>query len=364
MSEDNKRKSKGSTATEESVKKAKAVAETNVDFKAPLVDTFQAPNDGNALLLKLIHTRVMSVKTREEIIYSAQRDDNLCLVFKGLATKRFLSVPVFTQGEKHKWLSFIDLSDIVSYVTQNFTEAKMKESELKGFWHLADEEEAFKKLKVNDVMPFPTKENKFHPITSDYSLFSVVEIMARDPHAHHIAVLDNMTDRKLLSILTNSQIINFIYSHINLLGSKKDLLIKDFRGLGSEVLTIQESSLAIDAFKLMHDKQVSGLAIVNAQGSLVDTISTRDLKGMATDGSLFWRLYKPVSDFIEYLKNDRTTLRPRNPVFCLEDETFESILTKLYTNQIHRIFVVDSVSSQKPIKVISIGDLLLQVLPF
>eukprot|EP01133_Synstelium_polycarpum_P007895 gene7895-9269_t len=305
----------------------------------------------------------MSIKTRSETIFSAQRDDNLCLVFKGLSEKKFLSVPVFTKGkDKKKWLSFIDMSDIVRHVCQHFGQEKMSPEH--DFWKLAKEEDEFQKLCVDDVMKFPTKENRYHPITADYSLFSVVESMARDPHAHHIPILDNMLDRHLVSIITQSQLVKFVYDNLSLLGSRKDLLIKNMHGLTSEVITVPSTMLAIDAFKLMDEKNISGLGVVNESGQLIDTLSTRDLKGMATDGSLFWKLYRPVSGFLDYIKRDPSTIRPRHTLFCIKDDTFESVLTKIYTNQVHRIFIVDHTDSRKPIGVISLGDLLRQLLPF
>ncbi|GAM23117.1 hypothetical protein SAMD00019534_062920, partial [Acytostelium subglobosum LB1] len=261
-----------------------------------------------------------------------------------------------------RWISFIDLFDIVKYVNHHFGAEKMSPEQ--DFWKLVQESEQFQQLKVNDIMAFPSKENKFHPITSEFSLFSVLEIMARDCHAHHIPILDNMRSRHLVSMLTQSQLIRFIYENISLLGTKKDLMIKNMKGLPdtSHVVTIQSTAMAIDAFKLMEEKNITGLAVVNESGNLIDTLSTKDLQGMATDGSLFWKLYRPVKQFLDYIKNDPKTVRPHHCVHVLRDETFETALTKIHTNQVHRIFVVDSNDSRRPIGVISMGDLLLQLL--
>eukprot|EP01132_Coremiostelium_polycephalum_P005868 gene5868-7300_t len=364
METENKRK--GHVATESTSKKATKVSEKDdASLKSKTVlepQSIPISNDGNALLLKLAHTKAMSIKTRDEIIFSAQRDDNLALVFKGLSERRFLSVPVFTQTDRKRWFGFIDLSDIVRYVCSHFEKEKM--STQQDFWKLSQESESFKKLRVDDVMTYPhTRENKFHPITQDYSLYTVFEIFARNPHIHRIPILDDMNNRHLVSILTQSQLIKFVYENIDLLGSKKDLLVKNMVGINTNVLTVPSSTIAIDAFKLIEEKNVSGIGIVNGQGHLIDTLSVRDLKGMATDGSLFWKLYKPVSEFLDFIKNDPVTLRPRNTQFVLNTDTFESVLSKIYTNQIHRIFIIDSMDSKKPIGVISLGDLLLQLFP-
>ncbi|GAM22994.1 hypothetical protein SAMD00019534_061690 [Acytostelium subglobosum LB1] len=356
--EDHKRKSQAGTATEEN---KKARVESHSKHTEPASITI--PNDGDALLLKLAHSRAMSIKTRDEIIFSAQRDDNLCKVFKGLCDKKFLSVPVFTQGDRKKWLSFIDIFDIVKYVNHHFGKEKMSPEH--DFWKLSQESEQFQGLRVDDVMSFPTKENKFHPITQDYSLLSVVEIMARDQHAHHIPILNNMKERHLVSILTMSQMVKYVHDNLQYLGTKKDLLVSEMRGLcnDGDIVTVPTTMITIDAFKLMEEKNISGLAVVDDKGVLVDTLSTRDLKAMATDGSLFWKLYRPVSAFLDFIKKDANTIRPRHAIFALKTDTFESVLNKIFTNEVHRIFIVDHADTKKPIGVVSLGDLLLQILP-
>ncbi|KYQ90477.1 CBS (cystathionine-beta-synthase) domain-containing protein [Tieghemostelium lacteum] len=361
---DNKRKV--NTATEENVDHKKSKVEQFQDVKSeigrPLTQQGAMNFDGMEFFQKLICTKAMNIRTRDEIIFSANKSDKLHFVFKGLCERRFLSVPVFQKTDKKKWYGFVDLSDIVHYVTTNFGTEKF--SMEKDFWKLTSEEEKFKALTVKDVISSPfTKANKYNPITQNYSLYSAFEIFARDPNVHRIPILDNMHNRHLLSILTQSQLIKYVYDNLPLLGLKKDLLVKNFQGVNRDVITVKDDVLAIDAFKILDQKGISGLGILNQKGQLIDTLSVRDLKGMAFDGSLFWKLYKPVGQFLEYIKNDQTTLRPRNAVWALETDTFETVLTKIYTNQIHRIFIVDNFESKKPIAVIALYDLLNQLFP-
>jgi len=362
---DSKRKGQTATATENSSsKKAKVDDVVKPELKEASV---QAPltnyPDSAPFFMKMINTKAMSIKTRDEIIFSCERTDNLTQVFKGLINHRFLSVPVFQQTDKKRWYGFVDLFDIVRYVTSHFGSEKMALEQ--DFWKLSEAEEKFKSLTVNDVIRGSSikKEKKYCPITQQYTLYSAFEIFARDPNIHRIPILDNNSNRHLLSILTQSQLINFVYENLPLLGSKKDLLVKNMIGIENQVITCKSSVLAIDAFKLIEENNINGIGIVNDAGQLIDTLSVRDLKGISADGALFWKLYKPVEEFLEFLKNDLTTLRPRNAMYVYGNDTFETVLTKIYTNQIHRIFIVDSFDSKKPIGVISLSDLLLQLFP-
>lgn len=52
--------------------------------------------------------------------------------------------------------------------------------------------------------------------------------------------------------------------------------------------------MALTAFKLMVSNNVSGLAVVNAAGELVDTISVRDLRGMGATAENWTNLWSSV----------------------------------------------------------------------
>ncbi|EGC35571.1 hypothetical protein DICPUDRAFT_78725 [Dictyostelium purpureum] len=353
-------KRKGNTATENDASKKQKTAEVQ-DVKTALNTQVPQNLDGTQFLIKLVNTRAMSIKTRDEIIFSCERTDNLTKVFKGLIERGFLSVPVFQQTDKKKWYGFIDLLDIVRHVTTHFGKEKMSIEQ--DFWKLSEEEEKFKTLTVNDDIHTPNQID-LTQITQNYSLFSAFEIFARDPMVHRIPILDNMVNRHLVSILTQSQLIKFVYENLPLLGSKKDLLVKNMTGISmGNVITVESSTLAIDAFKILENKDVNGIAVVDGNGALIDNLSARDLKAIATDGAFFWKLYKPVEEFLGYLKTDSVTVRPRHAQFILESDTFETALTKIFTNSIHRLFIVDSLETKKPIGVISLSDLLLQLFP-
>jgi hypothetical protein len=65
------------------------------------------------------------------------------------------------------------------------------------------------------------------------------------------------------------------------------------RWLGCDGVTCVQ----IKAFKMMAEKRLSGLCIVDKFGNVTDSLSVRDLKGIGADGELFTRLWEKVSDF-------------------------------------------------------------------
>lgn len=95
-----------------------------------------------------------------------------------------------------------------------------------------------------------SRRNPFHPVTRGYSLFSVVEVLGRERGLHRVPIVDN--ERKLVHMVTQSQLVDLLARNLENIGSIKDKPASAI--CSSEVVTISENSLAIDAFKVMTEK--------------------------------------------------------------------------------------------------------------
>lgn len=91
-------------------------------------------------------------------------------------------------------------------------------------------------------------------------------------------------------------LIDFLWQNIERVGTIGDAKVADLHGT-SPVLTVQENTKAIVAFREMATSGVSGLAVLDSNGKLVDNISLRDLKGIHPDAKIFWRLWNTVKAF-------------------------------------------------------------------
>ncbi len=129
----------------------------------------------------------------------------------------------------------------------------------------------------------------------------------------------------------------------------------------SPVTAVVESQPAIEAFKLMDTKQVTGLAIVDSHGKLVGNISARDLKIFIRFID-FNTLLTPVGDFVKALRQHAIDIK--SPTITVFGSTkFEMVVGKLAATKVHRIFVVDDETHFHCIRVISLVDVLYAVLP-
>lgn len=355
----NKRKEDDShSLAHEEAKRAKTME--HVPIVAPTMSNGSL--DISPFVLLLTNTKVESIWTRENKIFFAMRNDTVKAVFKGLIQHNFSSCPVL-QKTKNKWYGFLDIANIVKFIVQNFEESTL--SEHTNIMELLEETDNFKDLQVADLMKNPLGIlTPYHPLYMGYSLFSAYEVMARS-NLHRLAIVD--ANRMLISVITQSQLVEFTYRNIALLGPKRSKLVKDMPYNLHEVYHVKPSDIALKAFSVMAEKKVSGIAVLDDHGLLVDQISVRDLKAMAPDGRLFWRLYKPVSDYIDNVKKSKTDLhakeRPSDIVTVTPNDTLETVLGLLVLHRIHRIYIVESPTHKKPLGLITLRDIMLEAIP-
>jgi len=320
--------------------------------KRPRADNFSI----NPEFLKLLMaTKAEHLHPSSGVVYICKREDKIVDVWKGLIKYNFWSCPVL-QKTKDKYYGFVDLMDILDTVIGIFGRNKLENTE--DFWNANAMDEVFQKKTVSEVMTYPlSRKNPFHPVTKGYSLFSAIELLAREHGLHRIPVIDE--NRKLVNIITQTQVIQFLNKNINKMGPIKDRPITMMPSARSTVVKVSENETTLEAFKLMHYKNITGVAVVNDEGKLVGAISHSDLKLIQSDARMFWRLYQTVKNFL--LKNRKEGYeRPTHPIVADSHETIETALRKFEENHVHRIFVVDD--HKKPVGIISLKDILMEII--
>jgi len=331
--------------------------------KAKAEDAIVRPTstDGSGFLMLIANMKVETIWTKESKIFFAMRTDKVKDVFKGMIEHNFMSCPVL-QKTKNKWYAFIDLADIVRFIVAKFPDQSALESE-SDIHALLERSAEFRECLVNEISKNPLAiRTPYHPISKGYSLFAAFECMAREPALHRIPIVDS--ERHLVSILTQSQLVEFAFKHIELLGSTKRVKMVGEMGYNlHEVVSIKPTDITMHAFSLMVEKNITGVAVVDTHGHLVDQLSLRDLKAVASDGHMFGRLYKPAQVFLHHLKTESKFDRPKEVVFCTKNNTLEQVMGLIVNNHIHRVFVVESETNRKPIGIITLRDILLELIP-
>jgi len=264
-------------------------------------------------------------------------NERISRAFHKLVTEGFLSAPVL--DDRGRYMGIMDLLDLVAFTTSLFDEKKLDPNETEWSKFL-EKEKAFWDAKVEDVMQRPSMTNPtpFHPVHKNFSVLQAMEIMSRTG-ARRLPVLDEYSN--VVGICTQSMIISLLSQGLERMGSAAQLKVSEMHDqLCKEVYSIREDQRAIEGFRLMIEKNVQGVAIVDKDGCLVDALSARDLRGIGTNASRFKRLYDTVANFKNLVRGDFPAQTPRQPLSVLENEAFSRVISLMDDGNIHRVFEV------------------------
>lgn len=300
-------------------------------------------------------------------LVKCQEQDSVPNVFQRLSDEGFTSCPVL-KGDK--FVGFITLLDLVKFTCNMFWGCS-KEDWI-DFW---SKEVKFKSSRIIDIME--RKQIKMgDQIFENNSTFHALEVMVRS-RAHRIPVFDDRISCNLVGILTQSMLISELFQRVHLLGRElKEKKVRDMTGIYTDIVTINSSKTVLSAFNLMFNRDVTGVAVVNKEGQLVDSISIKDLRGVGASGELFARLFDTISVYKEKIRRDYPIAAPSahysskpvppTPIYVTPDKTFLDVLRLMDDGNIHRVYVCSEGSVRRgkprPIHVITQTDMLEAIL--
>jgi len=302
-------------------------------------------------------------------VLSVDIDDTVPRVMRRLSSEGFSSAPVLEGGT---FVGFVDMLDLTKFVTNMFfgtTSALWVD-----FW---EKESKFQVATVGDVMEnrravrVRAKRRPLtpEPVFKDNSLMHALEIMVKS-EVHRLAILDDRWNRKLVGIFTQSMLISEITQRLYMLGELRYKVVDTMTGFFRDAKSISIDAKAINAFNVMSQEDITGLAVVDNEGTLVDALSVSDLKCVGVNGENFSWLFKTVKEFKQFSREAIPLAAPRShyskkPVprtalFVSEKNTFEDVIRKMDDGNIHRVFVCSQVSINRgqpePLHVITQTD--------
>lgn len=308
----------------------------------------------------LLCTTVDRFFEKDAVIFVAERKDKLLDVWKGLIEHGFLSVPVLQKTEQ-RYYGCLDLADIVRVVVNTFSKEARKGEE--KFWSEMTEAKAFVDETVDDVMKYPiSKRNPFHPVRKGYSLLTACELLAREPELHRVPIVTD--EGQLCNFITQSKLIQFINDNRDLVGDKLNKPLSECRSFFKDVVAVDQDVPAFDAFNIILDKHISAVAVVDSNKQLIGGLSVRDLRELRVQGPYlrsFWRFFGSAENFVKCLHSQnsggKTVLYHTTPNATLGD-----VLGMLATHNIHRLFIVESEKNRELRGVVSLKDILAEIL--
>jgi CBS domain-containing protein len=268
--------------------------------------------------------------------------------FKKMTEHHVMCVPVVkhTDGSLVRMLSITDLINLFLKL--------FPVEELKKFDHhdLIHSQEKINKMKAGEVAAW---EEPVVEVSEESTLLDAVKLML-DKKVHRVVVLNE--HKRPTSVITQSRVVKLLSVGADSYPKSKKTLKELNLGLKS-VITVPETGVAYDAFKLMLEKKVSAVGVVDENGVLKGSLSVNDIKGLGFSLAFFELLGCTNKTYLDELRLrdlQRTIPDARDPVVCKSTDSLEKVINTIQYYRIHRIYVVDDAG--KPIGVVSLYDLL------
>jgi len=270
--------------------------------------------------------------------------------FKKLIKHNILSAPVFDVVKK-QYTGFLDMRDLVSFVVFIHDDQvsdvpnNLQDILLHGC-------KLFKQPQDGVTSTYLSRRNPFHSVSGEDTLLSVAEILAKG--VHRVPVVDSKGD--VINIISQTSLIAFFQKNHKELAHVTHKLISELNVGSKPVICVSQNTKAIEAFRLMDNKKISGVAVVDETGRFIGNTSASDLKLFISSPSLEL-LHQSILTFLNAIRQESIDIKSPT-ISCSSHDTLEIVIGKLASTKIHRIFVADDNSGYKPVAVVSITDIL------
>lgn len=280
------------------------------------------------------------------------------------------SLPVYN-SESRCYEGFLDTRDLMSFILYVHDIIK-KNGETCDDLEFEKLQERIKmreaiETDVGSVVDL-SRNNPFYMIPTGTSMLLVVTLLAEG--VHRVPIIDPET-RKVVRVISQSDVIRFLNRNSSQLGSKMDCAISETNLCPKEVVSVPKTMELLEVIRVMVTNSISAVPVVDDDGKLLTVISATDVRMMCSTlgGHVNVDAHTPVLTWIQDVRraeyehwrsSRRIVLGTPVPWFqpdpilivCSPTDTIRSVLTKLSTSHVHRLYVVDD--AQKPISVISL----------
>ncbi|EAL63883.1 hypothetical protein DDB_G0287037 [Dictyostelium discoideum AX4] len=290
-----------------------------------------------------------SPKSKDMI--TVRNTDSIPTVFKTLSKNGILSVPVL--NEQNRPIGLVDYVDIVNCVVQIINHTDLLGND---YYSFLEREDLFNHTYASYVTDL-SQRNPFIPVVKGASLLEAITVMTKN-QINRVPVIENNVNgegAQIVNLITQSAILSYLGKNIEQLGKWSLKSIKDLGFKEKKVISIDFNKRALEAFELMANNKVNGIAVNDEKGHIIANISARDLKELLNETRVFENLYLSVGEFISKVRQqDYKAVNPS--ISCHMNDSLANIITRMVAANIHRVYIIDE--ERKPIGVISIHDIL------
>ncbi|KAI9487849.1 MAG: hypothetical protein EXX96DRAFT_472597 [Benjaminiella poitrasii] len=257
---------------------------------------------------------------------------------------KITSLPVFSHNTT-EIVSIVNLFDILLYLVQessNNVNAGIEKEKLK----LDDP--------VENVLGLDTDRESYriHKVDCKDKLIETLRVFASGKHR---ALVVNFEDElKNPWLLSQTDIIRHILSHPESVSGLLDLdsCVQDLENLiaNQHLITAADSETALHVYRLMAERNLSGVPVINGNNEFEGDLCVEDLPGANLE-----HIEQLTLTCKEYIKITSDYLTPS---VATSNATLRQIIDIMMVQDTHRVWILDSKESKKVIGVVTMSDIM------
>lgn len=282
-----------------------------------------------------MRTKVKDKMSPSEKLITVESSDTMEVLLQKLFDNKVSSLPVLDKDEG-RYNAFFDCVDAVSYIVQYY--------EKRGPNGI--DESFFQTNYSKDLLgsSYRNWSNTFvSTISEGDSLKLVLDTMVNLSNIHRLPVFNFAGEFR--GMLSQSDVFYSIKEYIHLFPLANNTVQN--LGLGNQQgVKARKDTPLCDVFKMIASDRVSGVPILDQDGTLVGNISASDIKLIGTKPANLDVLKKSAGEFMVR----------RKPVFVHPSTTIQEVVAVVTKERLHRVYVVDASGEYRG--VISLVDVL------
>jgi CBS domain-containing protein len=272
-----------------------------------------------------------------------------------LLQNNILSAPVWDLVTE-KYIGFLDIRDLVSFVVFVYDNQKVaNDSRLEDL--ILHGVGQFNTPTTDGVtISYLARRHKFVTVKETDTVEQASRLLA-DQSIHRIPVVDE--SNQVVNIISQSSFIHIINKHfISPVGGEDHTTIEKLSQVGSTpVLSVSKTESVINTFRILDLKNKSGIALIDNDGRLVGTTTGKDL-GLFLKAPTLATLNQSIFEHLQHIRSSEAIDIKTPCIAVFPKDTLSRAIALIAATRVHRVFVVDDEQHYRPIRVISVTDIL------
>jgi len=286
--------------------------------------------------------------------------DSIKTVLSAMFAYKLQALPVY-DPDQDKYRAFVDCYDIVAYLlhVREVAQEQAKIQLPKDNYHIIlSHEIAELDIPIGEAMNYG--ENNFMFMLPENTLLREM-LYVMGPGGKHRVWIYHKNNNQGAGLITQTKMLHLLQEDLT---HFPEIANKSIDELGlvtqKEIINIRLDQKVLDAFKMLANRNMESLAILDKDGKLENQISANDIRLLSLFGDFFDNLELTISEYIAKIHD--YCHRPRESFLCRRNEPVLDVIRRFTSRRVHRLFVVDEDS--RPICVVSISDILRSLWPF